>query len=141
VPAILAQTEGLFFQWILKGDDEENSEKGKWNDSVTGKHYRDLLEKLKEENGEDSITVMVYEGLNAFVSDFGLYRTKDEKDAGYRDPLAYAISRNKILHGASIDYYKKPEISLRHLLWLDCVIQLIDTVLRAEEKQEGGGLP
>ena len=125
-PAVLAQTEGLFSQWILKSE------------GTVGKDvYWDQWKKAITEYGDNSIIVTIYQALCEFVDKCGLYSLGDEGKEGYDKVLAYSISRHKILHGSSTDYCKRKDISLRHLLWLDAVIELIDDRIRKEEA--GGG--
>lgn len=125
-PAILAQTEGLFFECLAESDEEN---------PVSKDDYDNLCTRLKDSDGESSIVAFISEALAAFVSGYGLYGSKDEADAGYRDPAAYEVSRHKILHGSSTEYCRREDISLRHLLWLDGVVQVIDYVLNTSESE------
>jgi hypothetical protein len=123
-PAILAQTEGLFSQWILKS--EKTVEKKDYNEQWT-----DAL----EEHGDKFIVVTFNEALYKFVDKCGLYGFRDEGKEEYDKALAFPISRHKILHGSSTDYRNRIDVSLRHLLWLDAVIQMIDDRIRKDEAE------
>lgn len=123
-PAVLAQTEGLFSQWIL------NSEK-----TVEKKDYNEQWTDALEEHGDKFIVVTFNEALYKFVDKCGLYGFRDEGKEEYDKALAFPISRHKILHGSSTDYRDRVDVSLRHLLWLDAVIQMIDDQIRKGESQ------
>jgi hypothetical protein len=123
-PAILAQTEGLFFEKLAEAGDE---------DPVSGVHYINLCQRLKEENGEGSIVAFISEALTAFVCGYGLYSSKVKPEQGDRALTAYDISRHKILHGSSTEYCHRQGISLRHLLWLDGVVQVIELLKPKKE--------
>jgi hypothetical protein len=122
-PAMLAQTEGLVFEWLIDSEEEK---------PVSKYQYEDIHKKLKQETGEGLVIVLASEALSEFVDKYGLYRTSDEDDTGYNHDVAYAISRNKILHGTSTEYCLREDISLRHILWLDSVIKLIEFSLKPE---------
>lgn len=118
-PAILAQTEGLFFKELVEGEDE---------DAVSWVDYKNLCQRVNEENGEGSIVAFVVDALTAFACGYGLYSSKAKPEQDDRSSTAYDISRNKVLHGSSTEYCHRQEISLRHLLWLDGVVQVIELV-------------
>ena len=119
-PAILAQTEGLAFEWLVESEKEN---------SVSKMDYEKLSNRTKDEHGEGSVAAFTSEALYEFVIGYGLYSMGDDKN-----PLAYAISRHKILHGSYTEYYKHEDISLRHLLWLDGIINLIDYQTPTDEE-------
>lgn len=125
-PALLPQIEGLYCEHIV-GDIVVVSEK----------HYEEQVKRLKEEAGLDHLDVGLNEVLFEFVQMHGFFGFKDEKNPD-KNPISQDISRHKILHGQSTAYCNRQEISLRHLLWLDCVMALIDLVADIQSKREDG---
>lgn len=123
-PAILPQIEGLFLEQV-EGVKEPGEHEGL---GVSHKDYERHLARLKE---SEAIQMVIRMGqvLYNFVQQHGLFG----KDSKY-NPIAYEISRHKILHGRTTAYCKREDISLRHLLWLDCVITLINELNPKEEE-------
>lgn len=124
-PAILPQIEGLFLEQV-EGVKEPGEHEGL---GVSHKDYERHLARLKE---SEAIQMVIRMGqvLYNFVQQHGLFG----KDSKY-NPIAYEISRHKILHGRTTAYCKREDISLRHLLWLDCVITLINELNPAEVEE------
>jgi len=116
-PAILAQTEGIFIDHI-EGGGKRSIGKG---------HYRKQVRRLAKSRGKKSIVYGTAEILCIWVENHALFGTN-----GPENPIAFEISRHSILHGISTTYCKREDISLRHLLWLDCLVRLVND-LKSEE--------
>lgn len=110
-PVILAQTEGLFIDYLETGRKK----------AIGHGQYKKHIRRLAKRQGERSITYGLAEILLAFVEEVGLYGRNSPEN-----PIAEDISRHSILHGRSTAYRKREDISLRHLLWMDDVITLIN---------------
>ncbi len=127
-PALLPQIEGLYCEQII-GEEVLISEK----------HYEEQMDRLKDEAGVDyypeaSQTEVLFE----FVQQHGFFGFKDEKNPN-KNPISQDISRHKILHGSSTAYCRRQDITLRHILWLDCVFDMIElTALIKRERAEDG---
>lgn len=116
-PAILAQTEGVFLEHIEGGLPK----------TINIKHYQKHIRILKRKKDVGKLTIGLGDMLFKFVEAHGLFGSQAPTN-----PISQDISRNSILHGSSTVYCKREDISLRHLLWLDCVIRLINALKSIE---------
>ena len=123
-PAILPQIEGLFIERV-----EGIKEHGEHERPINDKDYEKHIDRLRETKNI-VLAIRMGEILYHFVQEHGLFGSKNSK----YNPIAYDISRHKILHGRSTAYCKREDISLRHLLWLDCVITLINQLNPKDEE-------
>jgi ribosomal protein S25 len=125
-PSILPQIEGLFLEQVEGITEPSEGEKYRINVQAYEKHIRRLSE-------AEVIRLVVKTGqvLYNFVQEHGLFG----KDSQY-NPIAYEISRHKILHGRTTAYCRRQDISLRHILWMDCVISLIHNLEPEEESPD-----
>jgi hypothetical protein len=118
-PTLLAHTEGVFVDYVEVGRKK----------TVGSGQYKKHITRLKKQQGEKSLVYGLAEILLVFVEKHGLYGNKV-----VTNPIAEAISRQSILHGRSTAYAKREDISLRHLLWLDCVIHLVNDLNPSNEE-------
>lgn len=118
-PAILAQIEGLFVDHLESGG-------SKYIKHVQHQHYKNQLKKLRSKQGAKGLVYGLAEALYSFVVEHGLYGTNSPRNP--ISDISIDVSRHSILHGRSTVYCKREDISLRHLLWLDCVIELINSL-------------